>query len=324
MWQNSKVVVAVSGGADSTALLLMLNRLRSDPELTMVAHFNHALRGQESDGDQAFVESLAKKLGLVCVIQRANPDEIVSRSENQLRNARHAFLKRVSKEYNASWVALAHHADDQVETFVHNLLRGSGPSGLGGMATIRPIRLKTNLVRPLLQVTRSEIQQYLCELKQNFRTDSSNMSSDYTRNRIRHELLPVLREFAGSASLDQRLLQTCDLIAKEHDVINDLATQWLEDQVGYFECDLEHLVKHGIQLPLNDCVDTNWAVIRQGIIRLWHCLGWPMREMNYRHWNRLEKLMQHSFSSNHAKKIELPGKIIASYSKGILRIQRTP
>ena len=321
LWLHETVVVAVSGGADSTALLEALVELRPDPDRTIVAHFNHALRGQESDADQAFVESLSCKHGLKCTSQKATLEQTTSRSENQLRKLRHRFLEDVAKQHRARWIALAHHADDQVETFLHHLLRGSGPSGLSGMSTIRPINATTNLVRPLLRVVRSQILEYLSSRNQTYHTDKSNASNDYTRNRIRNELLPQLRMFVGSDSLDNRLLHACELIAKEHRVVTLLAERWLQ-KAGLDAGERKGLAGDAFSIPLRNCIEEPWPVVRHALTILWHKRGWPMREMGHTHWQRIERLIEIASKSTHPKRLDLPGHIVVRCRKGNLFVDR--
>jgi len=321
LWQHETVVVAVSGGADSTALLEALMELRPDPNRTVVAHFNHGLRGPESDADQDFVESLSRKHELTCAIQRATLEQTTNHSENQLRKLRHRFLEDVAKQHCARWIALAHHADDQVETFLHHLLRGSGPSGLSGMSTIRPINATTDLVRPLLRVARSQIQEYLSSRNQPYQTDISNASNDYTRNRIRNELLPQLRMFVGSDSLDKRLLHACELIAEEHSVVTLLAERWLT-QMGLDSVESNSPVDDAFLIPLQNCIGESWPVVRHALTILWHKRGWPMREMGHTHWRRIQSLIEIASKSTHPKRLDLPGHIVVRCCKGNLVIGR--
>jgi tRNA(Ile)-lysidine synthase len=319
-WRESKIVIASSGGPDSTALLELLWELRPDQERTMVAHFNHGLRGAESDADQAFVEAHAARLGIACLTGRAEPAlEGTQVSENSLRGIRHTFLAKVAKERQASWVALAHHADDQVETFVHHLLRGAGPGGLKGIPPRRRIADGLVAVRPLLDVPRSSIIEYLETKNVSYCIDRSNLANDYTRNRIRNELLPELRRFAGSESLDRRLTQSCKLIAEEHQVVVMLAERWLAGLDAKMRTDSGEN-RESVEAPISDFVETPWPIVRHALTMVWHRQGWPLREMNYSHWTRLHRFLIAASESRHPMRNELPGKIMVRYRKGILQI----
>jgi tRNA(Ile)-lysidine synthetase-like protein len=194
--------VGVSGGADSVALLTLL-RSRSDLSLH-VAHLNHQTRGGESDGDAAFVADLAARLGVPCTIddrerlEREAPN-LQRNPSARYRRLRMALFDRVVREGEMNGVLLAHHADDQAETILQRLLRGSGYSGLAGMAGTSVIG-GLRCVRPLLRVRRDDLRQWLHESNQPWRDDSSNASPKYLRNRLR-------RLLANDPSLRHALLE---------------------------------------------------------------------------------------------------------------------
>ena len=327
LWRESNIVIAASGGADSTALLVAMLQIRPNPARTFVAHFNHALRGAESDADQEFVESLAAKLGVQCIAKRATEVGLSNSSESSLRKLRHQFLKEVAVSQNARWITMGHQADDQVETFLHHLLRGSGPSGLSGIQTFRSIDALIDIARPLLRVRRAEILEYLGARNQTFRTDSSNATLNYTRNRIRNELLPNLRSFANSESLDVRLLQARELISEEHAAFVELADRWLA-KIGYASEELmrssqDELKGHEhFAVPIPMCRNEPWPIIREALVMVWHRMNWPLREMNHKHWRKLQTLIEQASQTTHPKRLELPGQILATCRKGMLRIER--
>jgi len=200
-WQDVTVLVAVSGGADSVALARGLCQLRAPGEGRLVlAHFNHRLRGAESDADEQFVEELARELGVKFITESAPPPPLplspspplASPSEASLRDLRYEFLRHAANESGARYVATAHTADDQVETILLNIVRGTGLAGLAGIPRVRAFTQAATIVRPLLDVTRAEVLDYLQWLGAAFREDATNSSLHYTRNRVRHELLPLL------------------------------------------------------------------------------------------------------------------------------------
>jgi len=194
---DEKLVVGVSGGADSVALLHLFRAM--DQQLH-VAHLNHGLRGTESDADAEFVAQLAASLGLPCTIGTADVAEHARAAhisiEEAGRHCRLAFFERVALQAGATAVALAHHADDNAETVLHRIIRGTSLRGVAGIPRQRRIRRgsKIRLIRPLLGFRREEIETYLNTRGIAFREDASNLSSDFTRNRIRNELLPLIRE----------------------------------------------------------------------------------------------------------------------------------
>lgn len=200
---RSSIVCAVSGGVDSVALLhglLRVNEIHARGWRLRVAHLDHGLR-QESAEDARFVESLCRQLGISCTIDtadvRAQAAATRESIETAARRCRYEFLSRVAGEADARVVAVAHHADDQAETILHRILRGTGLRGLAGMPQDRPIHAggSVRLVRPLLGFRQAELREYVQRLGQTWRHDVTNDApASATRNRIRHELLPMIEQ----------------------------------------------------------------------------------------------------------------------------------
>jgi tRNA(Ile)-lysidine synthetase-like protein len=191
---NTPAIVAVSGGADSVFLLHWLAEQRLGLRL-YVAHVNHSLRGAESDADQEFVATLAKRLALPFRHQRVSPE---SSNEADLRRARLAALSSIAIECKARYIFLGHHADDLAEWLLLAALRGSGPRGLGGMEEVRHTNFGA-IVRPLLEWRRDPIREWLKARSITWREDSSNDSDLYRRNRIRNEVMPLLESISPGA-----------------------------------------------------------------------------------------------------------------------------
>ena len=221
-----KLIVAVSGGADSVALLHLL--LEAGYRNLIVAHFNHRLRGKASDRDAAFVEKLAAKLDLPCEIAEGDVRKLASSRkcslETAAREARYSFLAAVAKKHRARMVVLAHHADDQVETCLFNFLRGSGIAGLSGMKprstrTIGGIGME--LLRPLLPIPKGELLGYLKERKIRFREDATNAVADASRNKLRLKVLPLIEELLGP-SFKGSIVRNASLLADEEDLLSSL------------------------------------------------------------------------------------------------------
>ena len=188
--QGDRIAVGVSGGADSVALLRFLAALR--PQFgwdLVVCHIHHGLRAAEADRDEHFVRALAEQLGLPCAVSRIDAAAIALRDhisvEEAGRMARYAFFAQTAGE--GGRIATAHTLDDSIETVLMNLVRGTGLRGLCGIP-----RIRGNIVRPLLDCTRAEVEDYLGALGQPYCTDSTNLTDDYTRNRIRHDIIPRL------------------------------------------------------------------------------------------------------------------------------------
>ena len=209
------MLVGVSGGRDSIALLHWLHA-RGFRKL-IVCHLDHSLRA-ESRADAKFVATLAARLGLVYESTRSNVASIAKRRklsiESAAREARYKFFARMARKHACQRVLLAHHADDQVETFLFNLLRGSGPAGLAGMAPCSTRADGLLLARPLLGVWREEIDAYIATHALAFREDASNADPRHTRNRIRHAALPALESALGR-DVRRALWRTAELLRAE-------------------------------------------------------------------------------------------------------------
>lgn len=196
---SEPALLGISGGRDSVALLHLLH----DTGFTdlVLCHLNHGLRGEESDGDAAFVRRLAKKLGFKCEVETQDVAALAKKSrlstETAAREARHAFFLRMAEKHDAWVVFLAHHAEDQAETILGNLCRGSGLAGVAGMRPVQRLDNGLHLVRPLLPLRRAEIDAFLKSRRLKFREDSSNQSAAHRRNRLRHEALPLLNDICG-------------------------------------------------------------------------------------------------------------------------------
>jgi tRNA(Ile)-lysidine synthase len=197
------IVVAVSGGPDSVALLRALLAVRpSAPgETLVVAHLNHRLRGAESDADAAFVCDLHQQMARSqsALALRCEAEDVAATAhaehanlEAVARRIRYDWLAKVARQADAHWIATGHTADDQAETVMHRLLRGTGLKGLRGIAARRVLAPDLEVVRPMLGVTRAEVMEYLEGEQQAFRIDATNADLRFTRNRLRHQLLPHL------------------------------------------------------------------------------------------------------------------------------------
>ncbi len=211
---DEPLLLGVSGGADSVALLYALVELGWRPH---VCHLNHQWRGAESEADAEFVRELAGRLGLPCTVEA----RMVPHDEDAAREARHEFFGAVVKQAGIITLALAHTADDQAETFLLRLLRGAGTAGLSGIWPERQIA-GLRVIRPLLEVSRAEVMAYLRERKLSWREDESNADVRFARNRLRHVLLPLLeREF--NPGVRDVLARTAEILRDEDALLNELA-----------------------------------------------------------------------------------------------------
>ncbi len=229
---GERVIVAVSGGIDSMVLLDVLVSLREKFRLELiVGHVNHSLRGRESDGDQEFVEGSAKQYGVRCIVARIATKEYAGAMKVSIQDAarelRYAFLKELHHSAGADWIATAHHADDNAETLLLHFVRGTGLQGLRG---ILPKREDESIIRPLLFARRSEIIEYARAKRIHYREDSSNTKDKYSRNALRHKVLPVLEQY-----INPGIVHTLNYNAR------------LFEQSG-------RLIEHAHDLALSECV----------------------------------------------------------------------
>ncbi|HTL72293.1 MAG TPA: tRNA lysidine(34) synthetase TilS [bacterium] len=229
---RQKILVAVSGGVDSMVLLHVLNVLASKNHWQLsIAHFNHQLRGRASDADEKLVRKKAAALKLPLVVGRADVKCFAKNSklsiEMAARKLRHEFLAKVAHDRKIPTVALAQHADDQVELFFLRLLRGAGGEGLAGMKwhSPSPVDKTISLVRPLLNFSKTELLAFAREQKISFRDDDTNFSSDFLRNRIRNELLPLLQK-RYQPGLSKTVLRLMDIVGAETEFVSEVADHW--------------------------------------------------------------------------------------------------
>lgn len=216
------VLVALSGGADSVALALELIRLQKEGRIARVeaAHLHHGIRGSDADADADFVRAFCKRNAIPLSMERIDVPKLARENgvslELAARNARYAFLHRVQSDRSLDFIALGHHRQDQAETVLLRLIRGTGTDGLAGMC-VRSDRL----IRPLLFTGKDEILAYLNEREQDYCTDATNFETDATRNRIRLNLLPVLKSL--NPSIVSALSDTARFVAQDADYLNALA-----------------------------------------------------------------------------------------------------
>lgn len=225
--KNDRIVIGVSGGPDSIALLHILWQLSEEYSLILrVAHLNHMQRGQESKEDAEHTLKFANELSIPVISEEIDIKAIKEKEAKDgpltdvARKIRYDFLKRVAKGFNANKIAVGHHADDLVETILMNLIRGTGPEGLKGIAPIRKIDEAVLLIRPLIKISSLQIHQYLSAHHLEFRTDSSNLKPIFLRNRVRLQLLPLLRK-EYNPKIENSFIQLSQLIEMDEDYINE-------------------------------------------------------------------------------------------------------
>jgi len=254
--QGDSVLVGVSGGPDSVALLHSLVAIAPKWSLRLVvAHLNHQLRGSTADEEATFVSQIATGLGLPCEIASRDVAEYGSRNRLSVQEAaravRYAFYDEAAADYSADKIALGHHADDNAESILIHLLRGTGPLGLGGIPPVRDGRI----IRPLIDVTRKQILAYLEQQGSEYVIDSSNLDVDYLRNRIRHQLLPLLREEYNPNMVDS--LNRLGSILRDEEDFWDLTVRRVFQELSW------NRTPNGMSLPVNRLSDLHPALLRR-------------------------------------------------------------
>lgn len=318
---GAHILAAVSGGADSMALLHALHALAPRRRWRLaVAHLDHGIRGKASRDDDAFVRKAARQLGLPCVAGRASVPALARRSglslEMAARHARYAFLARTARKVGAGYVVTAHTADDQAETFFLKLLRGAGRGALAGirevaplagMTEVRPVPTQT-VVRPMLGITRREVVDYLGAIGATWREDATNADPAFLRNRIRNELLPLLEQ-AYSPGIRDVVRRMSDVLAAEEAWMDALARELLDP------CRLEG--GQGLDLaPLAGQSDA----ARRRVIRLWlAACGVPESAVDYDAVARVEATGGRKAG---ARMVDVGGGWSVERSHEILRVRR--
>ena len=219
--RGAAVLCALSGGADSVAMTLALYALREIGCVGAVscAHFNHGLRGEDSDGDAEFCKSLCERLGLPFYSQKA--EHGIRGGEAEYRSLRYDFLIKTAQTHTIPYVATAHTSDDNAETILLNLTRGTGLDGLTGIPALRQDDTGVRIIRPILHKSRAQVLEYLSEKGLDFREDTTNNTDDYTRNRVRHNVVPELLK--ENPRLLETLSQTAELLRRDADYLNEQA-----------------------------------------------------------------------------------------------------
>jgi tRNA(Ile)-lysidine synthase len=321
--ENKAGVVAASGGPDSVALAHLLVGLLQEGKFPRLAlgHVNHQLRGAESDDDEDFVKSLPalwqmeNDLRLTCHTQHIDVAAIAGAEKANLegiaRRERYRWLTQLAHATGASWIATGHSADDQAETVLFRLLRGSGILGLGGIPRCRPLGQDLLLVRPCLIQRRQVLLDYLHVKSVPYRLDSSNRDTCFTRNRLRLELLPQLAKNYNPDIVNV----LCRLAEQAHDLheeITPAAAQLLT------EAEFPRAGKI-LVFSVDRLKNASPNLVREMFRLVWPREGWPMGDMDFLRWNRMTEIV---FGTRSAW--DFPGKIHMRRVGSVVQIHPSP
>lgn len=297
------IVVAVSGGADSLALLDLLDRSRRRFKLELcVAHYEHGLRGEESKLDAEFVKQFAEFKNLNCVIESANVKSFAEENklsiETAARQLRYEFFEKLRQQLKFDYIATAHHADDQAETILMRLIRGSGSLGISAM------NFKSGkILRPLLNFKKSELETYCQQRNLIARIDSTNFETDATRNKIRLELLPKLKEY--NPLIVDTLCRFGEIFSSESDFIIEKTSE------VYHSAIKENKLSQTI-------VNSQHVAIQRALIRKFvEVSTGSTKDFEFIHYESIRRVMNENL-----KGVELPHKLRANLNKGWLTIEK--
>lgn len=277
---GDRVVVAVSGGPDSVCLLFLLHKIRSDLSIELItAHFNHGLRPLEDDLETEFVERFSGTLGIPFVTETASIDLNAEKGplEETARNARYAFLEKVRKDFLANKIAVGHTLDDQAETVLMRLLRGSGMAGLAGI----PPKRDQRIIRPLLAVSRQEVMDFLKTHHLSFMMDSSNSNTRFLRNRIRLTIMPALEGI--QPRIIKQMGLTARIMRQEDEYMCIQADQWLLSEAT----EIHH---HEISFSVAAFNQLHRAMQQRVIRQAIYSVAATLRRISARHLDKIQSL----------------------------------
>lgn len=273
---GDKVLAGVSGGPDSVALVHVLKTISKEYDITVfVAHLNHCFRGRDSAEDADFVRKLSAELGLESFVESRDVTRFLTESnlstQAGARLVRYEFFKKAAAYFGCNKLATGHNANDQAETVLNNFLRGSGPTGLAGIPPIR----NGEVIRPLIEVTRSEIENYCADNNLCYRTDKSNLKKVYTRNRIRLELIPYLEKEYNN-NLVETLVRTSEIFREEEHFIQ-------AETLKYWETVIKDEKPAKLQFNIEPFRELPTVIQKRIIRQAWEKLTGAIFNLNFVH-----------------------------------------
>jgi tRNA(Ile)-lysidine synthase len=312
--RHDRILVAVSGGPDSVTLLHVLHAIKREYMIDiLIAHLDHKFRGKESEADRKFCEGLAKKYNLQIVSEEIDVPKIAKEKgispEEAARFERYDFFKRTAKDRGIKKIAVGHTRDDQAETVLMRIIRGAGMSGLGGIHPVKDIH-GFKIIRPLIEVSRKEIEFFIKDNHLEYKIDSSNEKTIFTRNKIRIQVMPVL-EKDFNPNIKEVLANMAENLQAENDFITEYAGKKLRSvskiKGNEIIIDIRRLKRHPEAIKKR--------ILRAGLEKL----KGDLRRFGYQHWTEIDDLID---SRPVNSRVDLPAGIsIVKSSKHFLHLQ---
>lgn len=309
------VVAAVSGGADSIAMLYILHEISLQRKFKItVAHLHHGIRGVQADNDLVYVKSIASKLGLAFVSRRVNVPAIARKNKKSIemagRDVRYRFLLEIAQRVSANVIATAHTLNDQSETVILKLVRGAGRTGLSGI--LRSTEYNgIRIIRPMLDITRKEIENFLQARKILYHQDISNKNTEILRNCVRHEILPLLRKKLNP-QIDRVLARTAEIFREEDDYLDAITRKYLARAINMDDHDCGYAkieVKCLKRLPL--------AIQRRVLTQWLGMCGYPVEQIKFSAIDHITHIIE---STSKPAEVQLTGRLSVMFRYGNLEI----
>ena len=324
-WRTFRTLIAVSGGPDSVALLRLIVAAADETSKSnlIVAHINHGTRAQQSDADADFVKELAQqhhlefcldKIQLEPTTETDEPNAATThshvRSEESLRNARYQRLIKMAGQLGCRYLVTGHHLDDQIETVLFRIFRGTGITGLQGIPERRVVNDALTIVRPLLSARSQDLKDYLSSIGQDFRIDPTNAESSYTRNFLRNEILPSLEQrFGNVAAAVSRLSEH----AKQTEAFLDLSVAPLLTAVTS-RTDQE------VHFDRRQLIGQPDVLVQKLLMTVWSEQQWPLQGMTAAWWQRMTEAIKNK--QTQSQTLNVPGPICFSIEKHQVYLSR--
>ncbi|WP_457552838.1 tRNA lysidine(34) synthetase TilS [Desulfobacula sp.] len=310
--QKDSVLTAVSGGSDSVCLMLSLLALKEKYKITIgIAHLNHLLRGEESFRDETFVKTLAKKFGLVFHCEKIDVKAHAKKHglsiEEAGREVRYNFFNQIAKTHGYKKIATGHNKNDNAELVLMNLLRGSGTKGLSGI----PPKRDDRFIRPLIQVPKTQILDFLTVQNQTFVSDSSNMDMTYLRNKIRHNLIPHIQS-EYNPEITNTLDRLSSILRQEEDFWNT------KTQKAFYGC-LIKTQPHCLTFSKSLMTSLHPALLKRVLRKAIQTVKTDLKRISLAH---ITDIIDFSFNTSPGISLDLPGQIRVYKSKDIIMIKK--